>query len=80
MGGTARSLHTSNTTNAVNDAVGHLLANGVMTTGVVVGCILLPANQKFGVKQLSVAACADLIDRGGVKIDEDGSRDVFPIA
>ena len=48
-----------------------------MTTSIVVGCILLAADQQLGVEQLSVVTGADLIDRAGVQVDEDGSGDVF---
>lgn len=48
-----------------------------MTTGIVVGSILLAADQQLGVEELSVVTGADLIDRAGVQIDEDGPRDVF---
>jgi hypothetical protein len=70
---------TSNTADAVNDPVDHLLANGVVATGIVVGGILLAADQILGVEKLAVVASADLIDRGGVEINEDGPGDVFPV-
>lgn len=51
-----------------------------MTTGVVVGSILLAADQKLGVEQRAVAAGSDLVDGGGVEIDKDGSGHVFAAA
>ena len=51
-----------------------------MTTSVVVGSILLAADQKLGVEKLTVGAGTDLVDRGRVKIDEEGARDIFAVA
>lgn len=73
-------LLTSNTSNAVNDTVDHLLANCVVATGVVVGSILLAADQELGVEEGAVAARADLIDGRRVKVDEEGSGHVFASA
>src|SRR3954452_25452260 len=71
---------TSNAANAVDDAVGHLLADGVVATGIVVGGILLAADQQLGVEQLAVGTSADLVDRGRVEVDEKGAGDVYAIA
>jgi hypothetical protein len=71
---------TSDTAHAVNDAINHLLADGVVATGIVVGGILLSADQKLGVEERAVIAGADLIDRGRVEINEDGAGDVFAVA
>jgi hypothetical protein len=65
------------TTNSVHDIVDHLLANGVVTTSVVVGGILLTTDQKLGVEQVTVFASSDLIDRRGVEIDEQRSRNIL---
>lgn len=51
-----------------------------MATGVVVGGILLAADQQLGVEELAVAAGADLIDRRGVEIDEERTGDVLAAA
>lgn len=51
-----------------------------MTTGIVVGSILLAADEQLGVEQLAIGAGADLVDRGGVKVNEDGSRNMFAVA
>ncbi len=51
-----------------------------MATGIVIGGILLAADQELGVEEFAVGAGADLVDGGGVEIDEDGARDVFAIA
>ena len=44
-----------------------------MTTGEVVGGILLTGDQLLGVEQLTVGTGADLIDHGGLQIDEHGA-------
>lgn len=41
---------TNNAANSVQGAVDHLLANGVMTAGIVVGGILLATDEKLGVE------------------------------
>ena len=46
---------------AVKHQVNDLLADGVVTTGVVVGCILLASDELLGVEQLTVCASAHLI-------------------
>ena len=72
--------HTSNTANAVHDIVNHLLADGVVTTGVVVGSILLAADQHLRVEELAVATGADLIDGRRVEVDEKRTGDVLATA
>jgi hypothetical protein len=73
-------IRTSDATDAVNDAVDHLLANGVVATSIVVGSILLAADQELRVEQLSVRASSDLIDWRGIQVNEDGARHVFSVA
>lgn len=51
-----------------------------MPTGVVVGSILLSADQKLRVEERAIATSADLVNGGGVEVDEEGSRHVFAIA
>jgi hypothetical protein len=57
----------------VQDGINQLLTDGVVTTGVVVGGIFLTGDQLLRVEQLAVGTSADLIDDGGLKIDEDGT-------
>lgn len=64
---------TCNTSDSVKAVVDHLLANGVVTTGIVVGGILLSTDQKLRVEELTVGARADLINGGRIQIDEDRS-------
>ncbi len=62
---------------SVKDQVNHLLADGVVTTGVVVGSILLAGHQLLGVVELSVGASSDLIADRGLQVDEDATRNVL---
>lgn len=51
-----------------------------MTTGIVVGSILLSADQQFGVEELAISASSDLVNGRRVEIHEDGSRHMLAIA
>lgn len=51
-----------------------------MATSVVVGRILLAADQELGVEELAIFAGTDLVDGRWVKVDKDGPGDVFAIA
>jgi hypothetical protein len=73
-------MPTCDTSDAVNDVVNHLLADGIVTTSIVVGGILLSADEKLGVEELAVSTGADLVDRGRVKVDEDGSGNMLATA
>jgi len=61
----------------VKGQIDDLLADGVVTTGVVVGSIFLAGNQLLGVEELAVGTGADLINDGGLEVDEDGTGDVL---
>jgi len=65
---------------AVQDKVNNLLANGVVTTGVVVGGVFLARDQLLGVEQLAVGASADLINDGGLQVNKDGTGNVLASA
>merc|ERR1712072_907849 len=67
-------------TEAVEREVDDLLANGVVATSVVVGCILLAGDELLGVVELTVGAGADLIDHGGLKIEVDAAGHVLASA
>jgi hypothetical protein len=71
---------TGDTTNSVDDIVNHFLANGVVTTGIVVGGILLTTDQQLGVEKVTVFTGSDLVDRRGVEIDEQRSRNMLAAA
>lgn len=51
-----------------------------MTTGVVVGGILLTTDQQLRVEKVAVFASSDLVDRRGVEIDEQRSRNMLAAA
>lgn len=53
------------------------LSNGVMTAGVVVRRILLPADDLLGVVELAVGATSDLVADGGLQVDVHRARDVL---
>ena len=62
---------------AVQDGVNNLLSDGVVTTGVVVGGILLSRDDLFRVVKLGVGSGADFVTDGRFQIDKDGARDVL---
>lgn len=69
-----------NTTNTVEDLIDHLLTHGVVTTGVVVGSILLTGDHLLGVEKGTVGTGADLIDDIGLEIGVDGTGNVLALA
>jgi hypothetical protein len=75
------SLQTGAVIGQLSDAVKHevnnLLADGVVTTGLVVGGILLAGDQLLGVVQLSVGASADLVHHTRLQINHHGTGDVL---
>lgn len=66
--------------NLVQDLIDHLLANGVVTTSIVVRRILLASNHLLGVEEVTVGTGADLVDDVGLKIAVDGAGDIFALA
>lgn len=71
---------TGNTTDAVHDGVNLFLANGVVTTGIVVGGILGAVDEKLGVEELAVRAGAELVDGRGVEVDKQGTGNMLSVA
>lgn len=69
-----------NTADLVQDTVDHLLAHGVVTTGVVVGSILLASHHLFGVEKAAVGTGADFVDHIGLQVTVDGTGNVFSLA
>jgi len=61
----------------VENKIDNLLANGVVTTGVVIGGILLARDQLLRVEELTVGSSADLINARRLEIDEDTTWDVL---
>jgi len=64
-------------TDSVEAEINNLLTDGVVTTGEVVGGILLTGDELLWVEELSVGTSADLIDNGWLEIEEDASWDVL---
>ena len=51
----------SQLTDTIQNQVDYLFTNGVVTTGVVIGSILLAGDKLLGVEQLAVGASTDLV-------------------
>jgi hypothetical protein len=62
---------------SVEAEINDLTTDGVMSSGEVVSGIFLSGDELLGVEQLSVGSGSDLIDNGGLEIEEDGSGDVL---
>jgi len=62
---------------SVEAEIDDLTSDGVMSSGEVVSGIFLSGDKLLGVEKLSVGSGSDLIDNGGLKIEEDGSGDVL---
>ena len=75
------SLETSALIGELSDSVeaeiNNLLTDGVVTTGEVVGGILLTGDKLLWVEELSVGAGSDLIDDGRLEIEEDSAGNVL---
>lgn len=67
----------SELSDSVEAEVDDFLADGVVSSGEVVGGIFLSGDELFGVEELSVGSGSDLIDDGGFEIEEDASGDVL---
>ena len=61
----------------IQTKINHFFSDGVVSSSVVVGSILLAGDQLLRVKELSVGSSSDLINDGGLKIQEDGPGDVL---
>merc|ERR1719451_117074 len=67
-------------TDAVQDEVHDLLADGVVAPGVVVGGVLLAVDQLLGVVELLVGSNSGLVNYGGLQVNKDSSRNMFSTA
>jgi len=67
----------SQLTDAVESEIDDFLAHSVMAAGEIVGSIFLAGDQLLGVEELAVCASADLVNDGGLQIEEDSARDVL---
>merc|ERR1719183_919502 len=61
---------------SVQDKVNNFLANGVVTTSVVVGSVLFARDQLLGVVQLAVGTGANLVDHSRLQVDVHSTRHV----
>lgn len=68
------------TADLVEDLVNHLLADGVVATGVVVRGILTTGDHVLGVEKAAVGTGADLVDDIGLEITVDGPGNIFALA
>lgn len=64
----------------VEDLIDQLLADGVVTTRIVVGSVLLAGDHVFGVEKAAIGSSADLVNNIRLKVAVDRSRNVFSIA
>jgi hypothetical protein len=62
---------------SVEAEVNNFLTDGVVTTGEVVGGILLTGDELLGVEELTVGTGSDLIDNGRFEIEEDATGNVL---
>jgi len=62
---------------SVQNKVNNLLSDRVVSSGVVVGGILLSVDELLGVVQLTVCSASGLVNYSGLQIDEDCSWDVL---
>ena len=67
----------SKLSDSVEAEINDFLSDGVVSSGEVVGGIFLSGDELFGVEELSVGSGSDLINDGGLEIEEDTSGDVL---
>ena len=70
----------SKLSDTVKDEIDDFLSDGVVSSSIVVGGILLAGDQLLGVEKLSVGTGSDLIDDSGLEINEDGSGNMLSSA
>jgi len=62
---------------AIKDKVDDLLADGIVTTSIVVGGIFLARNQLLRVVKLAISSGSNLVTDSGLKVYKHSTRDVF---
>lgn len=67
-------------TNTISDLVDDILANGVVSSSIIVRCIFFAVDQEFWVEQVAISAMADFVDWRRFKVNKDGSGYVFASA
>jgi hypothetical protein len=67
----------SELSDSVEAEIDDFLADGVVTSGEVVGGVFLSGDELLWVEELSVGTSSDFIDDGWFQVEENGSWDVF---
>jgi hypothetical protein len=67
----------SQLTDTIKAQVDDFLTNGVVTTGKVVGGIFLSSDELLRVIELLIGTGTNLVDNGGLEIEENGTRNVL---
>ena len=62
---------------SIEAEIDDFLTNGIMSSGEVVGGVFLSGDELLWMEELSVGTSSNLINNGWLKIEEDGSWDVF---
>ena len=62
---------------AVQNQVNDLLSNGVVATGIVVGCILFASDELLRVEERTVGSSADLVNNSRLEINEDSTGNML---
>ena len=65
---------------AIEDVIDNLLSDGVVTTSVVVGGILLAVDDLLGMVELPVRSVTDFVTDSRLEIDIDSTRDMLASA
>ena len=62
---------------SIEDKINNFFSNCVMTPSIIVGSIFLSSDELFWVEELTVSSSSYLINNSGLKVDENGTRDVL---
>jgi len=62
---------------SIQDQINDLLANGVVTPGVVVGGVLLSINELLGMVELTVSSNSGLVNDSWLQVYKDSSWNMF---
>lgn len=67
-------------TDTIYDLFYDILANGVVSSSIVVRCIFFAVDQEFWVEEVAVSAMADFVNWRRVKVNKNGSGNIFASA
>jgi len=67
----------SQLSHAIKNKINNFLSDGVMTTGIVIGGIFFTRDELLRMVKLSVSSSADFVHHTGLKINHDGTRNMF---